>query len=47
MVLVDYIGIFFLHFRIRLRDNSNSKTRLRFVYMKNLKKLNESSPQLE
>ena len=30
-----------------LRDDSNSKTRVRFVYMKNLKMLNESSPQLE
>jgi hypothetical protein len=30
-----------------LRDDFNSKTRVRFVYMKNLKMLNESSPQLE
>jgi hypothetical protein len=29
-----------------LRDESNSKTRVRFVYMENLKMLNESSPQI-
>ena len=30
-----------------LRDHFNSKTCVRFVYMKNLKMLNESSPELE
>ena len=32
---------------LALRDDSNSKIRVRFAYMKNLKMLNESSPQLE
>jgi hypothetical protein len=40
-------GILALMSHDYLRDDSNSKTRVRFVYMKNLKMLNESLPQLE
>ena len=43
------LSLWYFRFEVTwlLRDHFNSKTCVRFDYMKNLKMLNESSPQLE